>query len=179
VAETGSDTTASEQSATLWNMNTLLRLTLLGVVGVPCAVLGLVAATGCDDDDGGGGSSAISLGVGAECANDTDCDDGQSCLSFKGGYCGLEDCTGDIDCPSGSACVAHDDGSNYCFLVCDEKFECNLHRPVDSEANCSASIDFVDPDTTAHKACVPPSSSGGGGESATGGSGGAGGAGGA
>ncbi|MBW2456632.1 MAG: hypothetical protein JRI68_19090 [Deltaproteobacteria bacterium] len=140
-----------------------LRLTILSLLSAPLVVFGLVAATGCDDGDDDDGNSAVKLGVGAECAGDTDCDDDQKCLSFKGGYCGLEGCASDHECPSGSACVAHDDGSNYCFLVCDQKAECNVHRPVDSEANCSASIDFVDPNTTANKACVPPSSSGVGG----------------
>ncbi len=136
-------------------MKHILRLTLLGMIGPSCAALALVAATGCDDG-GSGGSYAADLGVGAECTTNADCEDDQKCLSFRGGYCGLEGCDGDVDCPSGSACVAHTDNHNYCFLVCDQKAECNVHRPVDAEANCSSNIDFVDPDTTAHKACVPP-----------------------
>jgi hypothetical protein len=82
---------------------------------------------------------------------------GQTCLAFKGGYCGVRDCTGDADCPQGSACVAHDDGVNYCFLICNDKPQCNRYRPVTDEANCSSSVDFVD-NTSTIKACVPPSS---------------------
>ena len=131
-------------------------------MGLVVGTVGLLAA-GCDDDDDGGGNDAVALGVGAECTVDGDCDDGQKCLDFKGGYCGLEDCTLDGDCPSGSACVTHTDGINYCFLVCDNKADCNPHRPPDAEANCVSSIVFADPDTTANKACEPPSSSGAGG----------------
>jgi hypothetical protein len=78
------------------------------------------------------------------------------CLSFKGGYCGLEGCTRAEDCPLGSACVAHDDGKNYCFLICTDKIQCNPTRPVDIESNCSANITFVG-DNNGKKACVPPS----------------------
>lgn len=125
--------------------------------------LSLVALSGalaaCGDDDDGGLSEAQRHGVGAACDADSDCYVGELdlvCLSFKGGYCGLEGCIGDEDCPLGSACVAHDDGKNYCFLVCREKVECNPTRPVAIEANCSANIDFVD-GRKGDKACVPPS----------------------
>jgi len=52
----------------------------------------------------------------------------------------------------------HTDGANYCFLVCMEKFECNDHRLLENEANCSASVTFVS-GTMGRKACVPPSGS--------------------
>ena len=103
----------------------------------------------------GPGTEADELGVGAECSGDADCLDGQSCLSFKGGYCGLNDCALDVDCPEGSACVAHDDGNNYCFRVCANKSECNLNRSPGNESNCSANIEFTD--GGGGKACVPPS----------------------
>ena len=134
-----------------------------------CGAIAIFSGAGCgDDDNGGGGSSAVALGVGAECSDDGDCDDGQRCLGFKGGYCGLEDCTGNADCPSGSACVAHTDGNNYCFLTCNDKADCNVHRPLDAEANCVASIVFVDSDPNIKKACEPPS--GGTGAGGSGGS---------
>jgi len=112
----------------------------------------VVLAAGC------GGSDADALGIGAECTVNEDCnvDDGQSCLGFKGGYCGRQDCTGDIDCPEDSRCVAHDDGINYCFRTCVDKVECNENRSVDNEANCSSNITFVDAPASG-KACVPPS----------------------
>jgi hypothetical protein len=117
----------------------------------------LLGAAACGDDDDGS-TDAQRKGVGAACTDDMQCNDGQSCLTqFKGGYCGLEDCTADVDCPAGSACVTHDDGVNYCFLICQEKVDCNgALRPAEVEANCSSNIDFVD-DTTPRKACVPPS----------------------
>ena len=113
----------------------------------------------CGDDDPPPGSEAVSRGVGAACAVDEDCrEPGQSCLNFKGGYCGVADCQSDPDCPQGSACVTHTDGANYCFLLCANKLDCNLHRPVDDEANCVSSIVFVDEDANqTHKACEPPS----------------------
>ena len=99
---------------------------------------------------------AMRLGVGAACDSNEDCaETAPECLPFKGGYCGLADCEGDEDCPGGSKCVTHDDGVNYCFLVCLDKPECNRHRPLDSEANCSSNITFVEDDNV--KACVPPS----------------------
>jgi hypothetical protein len=110
-------------------------------------------ALGC----GGGGSEAQRRGVGAACARDTDCSEtGQTCLAFKGGYCGLASCVNDAGCPAGSACVAHTDGKNYCFLICTDKPQCNAYRSVDVEANCSSSVAFVDA-TLNRKACVPPS----------------------
>lgn len=117
--------------------------------------LGLVLAVflvGCDSE-----TAAVSKGVGAECTQNSDCtESGQICLSFKGGYCGIKDCTGNSGCPTGSACVAHTDGSKYCFLQCTEKTQCNANRTTANEANCSASVTFVDAATTG-KACVPPS----------------------
>lgn len=120
------------------------------------SVVFLATLAACGDDDDDGGTAADKIGVGAVCSVNEDCLEGQICLPFKGGYCGLTGCTGDVDCPQGSACVKHDDGVNYCFRVCADKAECNLNRPVELESNCSSSIDFVDGKGTL-KACVPPS----------------------
>ena len=121
-------------------------------------VLVAISVVGCGDDDDDGSTEADKRGVGAACTKNEDCSEpGQSCLAFKGGYCGIANCTGDIDCPQGSACVAHTDGTNYCFRICIDKVECNRNRPVDAEANCSSNIDFVDNPGNV-KACVPPSS---------------------
>ncbi len=113
------------------------------------ATLPSLAACGSDADD---------LGVGAQCTMNDDCnqDDGaQTCLPFKGGYCGLMGCTADADCPENSACVKHIDNVNYCFRICSDKAQCNENRDADFESNCSSSIDFVE--ATGIKACVPPS----------------------
>jgi hypothetical protein len=110
----------------------------------------LVSAVGCGDDE------ADDLGVGAQCGGDADCLEGQTCLAFKGGYCGLQGCGSSDQCPVGSACVAHTDGVNYCFRICIDKAECNANRGLDFEANCSSNIDFVD-GKKGSKACVPPS----------------------
>jgi hypothetical protein len=121
-----------------------------------------LAAPGCGDDDSGFGatlSPAQRTGVGAACQKDADCAQNPvalECLDFKGGYCGFRGCTQATDCPPGSACVAHEDGENYCFLVCVEKVDCNPTRPVDIESNCSSNISFVAGDR-GKKACVPPS----------------------
>lgn len=111
------------------------------------------------DDDGTGLTEAQRHGVGAACTADADCFVGDTklvCLPFKGGYCGLEGCQSSAECPAGSGCVTHDDGQNYCFLLCAEKPECNGTRPVDVEANCSSKITFADGSKDS-KACVPPS----------------------
>lgn len=122
----------------------LLIVTLIGVFGAPF---------GCGD----GGTEADKAGVGSECASVDDCEDGQDCLVFKGGYCGIEDCVSDDDCPDGSLCVAHTDGTDYCFLVCDTKSDCNINRSAENESNCSSNIDFVENQAGNPKACVPPS----------------------
>jgi len=119
-----------------------------------CLVVGLSGALLCCGDSG---SEAQRRGVGSACVVDSDCTEtGQVCLAFKGGYCGLADCQSDAGCPAGSACVAHTDGRNYCFLTCTDKPQCNLHRSVDVEANCSSSVTFINTTLTV-KACVPPS----------------------
>jgi hypothetical protein len=113
------------------------------------AALAVLGACGSDADD---------LGVGAQCTTNDDCnqDDGaQTCLAFKGGYCGLQGCTADADCPEASACVAQG-GVNYCFRICVDKPDCNANRDPANEANCSSSVDFVEAKTGV-KACVPPS----------------------
>jgi hypothetical protein len=116
-------------------------------------VLLLLGIGACADD----ADEAVKRGVGADCSSDVDCpEEGQSCLDFKGGYCGLEDCEGDDDCPRGSACVTHDDGVNYCFLLCGDKPDCNRHRGAD-EANCVSSVTFVEGGKNGAKACEPPS----------------------
>lgn len=114
----------------------------------------LLLACGCGDDDA---SEAIRSGVGDACEVTDDCEhNDQECLTeFKGGYCGRADCVADVDCPEGSACVTQD-GTNYCFLICIDKLDCNLRRSIEDESNCSSSADFVD-DTLNRKACVPPS----------------------
>src|SRR4051812_35043716 len=118
-----------------------------------CLVAVLVLLAGACGDDS---VEADRLGVGAECSHDDDCLMEQSCLAFKGGYCGISGCDANDDCPEGSVCVAHDDGKTYCFRACTDKAECNQNRSPDNESNCSSSIDYVDT-TTQLKACVPPS----------------------
>ncbi|PKN58985.1 MAG: hypothetical protein CVU56_03315 [Deltaproteobacteria bacterium HGW-Deltaproteobacteria-14] len=124
-----------------------MKITLaLGFLGASLLLLGA-----CD-----GGSEADRRGVGASCTNSDDCtEDGQSCLAFKGGYCGVMGCDHDVDCPGGSLCVTHTDAQNYCFLSCDGKADCNRNRAADIEANCSSNATFADGGTG--KACVPPS----------------------
>jgi hypothetical protein len=128
-------------------------------LGFVFAALLMSVLVACGDDEGEGLSPAQQHGVGAACTEDARCyinDMALKCLPFKGGYCGLEGCQGDADCPLGSACVAHDDGVNYCFLICADKPECNYTRSIENESNCSSNIDFVD-GKQGSKACVPPS----------------------
>ena len=115
----------------------------------------LVPALGCGGDDD---SEAERRGIGSECTTRDDCEeDAQECLTqFTGGYCGAAGCTGDADCPEGSACVTEEDGlGNFCFLVCNDKPECNDHRSVENESNCVSSLTFVD-DDAGRKVCRPP-----------------------
>ncbi len=119
-------------------------------------------ALGCGD-----GTEADRIGVGAQCTAGAECESPEGfeleCLpDFTGGYCGLEGCGGDVDCPEGSACVTHDDGANYCFRVCVNKYpDCNYNRSPANEANCNGSgtVDFVDLPNDERKVCVPPSGS--------------------
>jgi len=116
-------------------------------------IAGLFAMFGCNNN-------ADDYGVGAMCTNSDDCkqseDFMQTCLAFKGGYCGIQNCTGDADCPPLSKCVTHTDNVNYCFRTCIDKPECNANRDVLNESNCSANVTFVNPEANI-KACVPPS----------------------
>jgi hypothetical protein len=117
------------------------------------ALLALLVSAACGDD------AADSIGVGAQCTGNDQCnqeDGAQTCLPFKGGYCGLMGCAHDTDCPGSSACIMHTDGMNYCFRICVDKPDCNANRDLENEANCSSSVDFVD-GTMGRKACVPPS----------------------
>ena len=127
---------------------------------------GGVALGACAEQEEPPGTEADQQGVGAQCSSEQDCeafeDENETdeepliCLdAFKGGYCGQVDCQSHDDCPDGSACVTHDDGVNYCFLVCQDKAECNVNRDADNESNCSANITWVGSDQG--KACVPPS----------------------
>lgn len=118
----------------------------------PALVLAAALVLGC----GGDGTDADRKGIGAQCTKADDCRSGQQCLAFKGGYCGLADCMNDAACPEGSACVRHTDGRNYCFRVCADKPDCNRHRAVEVEANCSSNVTFVEGNKS-RKACVPPS----------------------
>jgi hypothetical protein len=113
-------------------------------------------AYACDDDDNNQNEADIH-GIGASCTEDASCtEEGQVCLlDFKGGYCGSVDCTEDASCYEGSRCVTLD-ATNYCFLICTDKDQCNENRGVDEESNCSASVVFVE-DATTEKACIPPS----------------------
>lgn len=132
-----------------------------GIIGF--ALVSSVGVIGCE-----GGNEADKLGVGSECAKDSDCPevkvDGETvqleCLTqFDAGYCAIEGCDESADCPQGAICVAHDDGESYCFRECDSKSECNANRSPDSEANCSANFDYEVPeDDEGLKVCIPPSS---------------------
>ena len=117
-----------------------------------------LGATACGDDDNDhAGTDAQRRGVGAACSVDKDCNDGQVCLTqFKGGYCGASGCMADADCVDGSICVTQG-ATNYCFRTCTDKEECNEHRSVENESNCSSNITRVGGGS--EKACVPPSGS--------------------
>jgi len=125
----------------------------------PFMILCVFSALACGDDDG---SEAVRRGVGAACAADTDCtEEGQMCLTeFKGGMCGIADCTASSECPSGSVCVEDPALTrNYCLLACEDKPECNVHRPVgDDEASCNSTLNAIDADDGGidTKVCRPP-----------------------
>lgn len=124
------------------------------------AACSLILCAACGDDD------AVARGVGAACATDEDCtEEGQRCLAqFKGGMCGIAGCTASSMCPAGSVCVDDPDlGESFCLLTCVDKPDCNVHRSVDDEANCSSTLNAVDEgldggvaDT---KVCRPPNAS--------------------
>jgi len=95
--------------------------------------------------------------AGSECRESRDCPEDQSCLTeFKGGYCGDKDCTKNEDCHADAVCVRHDDGTNYCFLKCTDKPECNRARSAENESNCVSNVTLVEAGTNT-KVCVPPS----------------------
>lgn len=128
---------------------------------LPLALLLAVGSASCADEN-----AADRIGVAWSCTTNADCPEVEcdvepcpvlQCLTqFSGGYCGLADCISDAECVEGSACVRHDDGRNYCFRLCTDKPQCNRHREPSVEANCSSSVEFVEPQSA--RACVPPSS---------------------
>lgn len=123
----------------------------IGAMSMVLGILTLASVGAC-----GSVNDANQRGVGAQCASNADCSEAnQTCLAFKGGYCGVRGCMQDSSCPPGSACIAHTDGMKYCFLVCDTKANCNANRTPDVEANCSSSVTFVE-GAKGRKACVPP-----------------------
>ncbi|MDX2024343.1 MAG: hypothetical protein SF187_29140 [Deltaproteobacteria bacterium] len=125
------------------------------LVALFSVLLTAFASISCGSDE----TEADKRGVGASCSTNADCSEkGQTCLAFKGGYCGVADCVDDTGCPAASACVKHTDGKNYCFRTCVEKPDCNANRPVESEANCSSNPTLVSGAKNT-KVCVPPSGS--------------------
>ena len=103
-----------------------------------CAFVVMAAACGC----GSNASEAIRRGVGAECNASLACSEAtQACLTeFKGGYCGVSGCLRDTDCPQGSACVTDDGQTNYCFLICADKPECNVNRTLDKVESATEAV---------------------------------------
>ncbi|MDH5717803.1 MAG: hypothetical protein OEZ22_09205 [Spirochaetia bacterium] len=153
-----------------------MKLRLLSIkftsVFLPVFFLCFIAFLNCGSGLCDGTEGAASVGIGAECLTNENCQREEAacydseipinliCLTnFSGGYCGAKGCKTNADCPESSICVIHDDGINYCFLICTEKPQCNTYRTSENEANCSASIDYADKSTSkTTKACVPPSS---------------------
>ncbi len=126
-----------------------------------------IGPLGCGDD---GDSEAEDRGVGEACVSTDECPNVEvstggdtaeeplqlECLTeFRGGYCGLRDCTSDDECPEGSLCAMADNGTNYCFLTCGDKPDCNDHRDAQVESNCVSNLRPVDESRT-EKVCVPP-----------------------
>jgi hypothetical protein len=136
-----------------------MRASILSVLLIASA---LAVACG-DGEDDASDNEAVRRGVGAACTSSSECtEEGQVCLTqFKGGMCGIADCTSSSECPTGSVCVADPDlAQNFCLLVCDMRTDCNVHRPVDDEANCSSTLNAIDePDAGPNdpKVCRPPS----------------------
>jgi hypothetical protein len=126
-----------------------------------------------DDEEKESDNKAVDIGIGGTCVTEDDCKtEGLTCLiEFKGGYCGSKDCTKNEECPKGGICVAHTDGTNYCFLTCQEKVDCNENRGKEEDgtwANCSGSFSYASTededalkdlpaDAARPKACIPPS----------------------
>src|SRR5687768_7882836 len=105
------------------------------------------------------GDSATDRGVGSECATSDDCtEEGQTCLAFRGGYCGLTGCTMDEDCPVGAACMMRGDAINSCSRTYAVKHDCNANGTEATEATCSSTAMCVE-GAMGRKACTPPSSS--------------------
>lgn len=112
----------------------------------------------CRSSGGGNQNRKICVpgtcGVGADCADDNDCN-GLTCFTtFAGGYCGQRDCTTNDDCPGDSSCVTDDDGENYCFKNCRSASDCSYCRHDSYYATCSQEVDFAEAGTTG-SVCVP------------------------
>ena len=75
----------------------------------------------------------------------------------QGRLCGISGCSHDTDCPQGAACVTDDNQTNYCFLICADKPDCNANRSLENESSCTSSLAFVD-GAKSRKVCRPPNS---------------------
>jgi hypothetical protein len=112
----------------------------------------------CRSSGGGAANRRICVpgtcGVGADCAEDADCDAGLECLTtVDGGYCTLGGCMLDEDCPGmDDRCVTVGD-ENYCYRSCTQQSHCSLCRH-DGNSTCSTDVTFVDT-TMAGSVCVP------------------------
>lgn len=92
-------------------------------------------------------------GVGAECADGTNCDADLSCVtSVPGGYCGKTGCTSNADCPQDSLCVQGD--PNYCARPCTTVTDCTFCRRSEVWTACRDTVTFVQDGTTG-SVCVP------------------------
>lgn len=102
----------------------------------------------CRSSGGGAGNRKICVpgdcGVGASCADDTECAADLACnLDFEGGYCGARECTTDAMCPPDSVCV-DEDGTGYCFRTCTTESDCSFCRGQELAAGCTDEVTFVE-----------------------------------
>lgn len=115
----------------------------------------------CRSSGGGNENRKICVPVdcrtGEDCAADTDCDTGLTCITrFAGGYCAKTGCTVNADCPGTlpeSVCVKDPDG-NYCARRCTAETDCSQCRASDVAATCKTDATFAEAGTTG-SVCIP------------------------
>ncbi|MEZ4221391.1 MAG: hypothetical protein R3B13_10740 [Polyangiaceae bacterium] len=94
-------------------------------------------------------------GVGASCANDSECTSGLTCVTgVGGGYCAKKGCATNADCGADALCVKASPES-YCAKRCNGAGDCTFCRAQDVWASCSDTATFVEAGTTG-SVCLPP-----------------------
>lgn len=113
----------------------------------------------CRSSGGGASNRKVCVpgdcGIGAGCADDSDCDADLECIDdYDGGYCGHSGCGTNADCGSGALCI-RDGDATYCARTCEVETDCTFCRHGDHPAACTSDVELAEGGTPG-TVCVAP-----------------------